>query len=107
MSAMKAAVPATAPVLLCWWAATMAPTSEALATAPRASTPGSEVGSRVQDSSPRIARVANDDMSWAGGVITGFTTNQAPMGTYNHQRRVHNGTNRSGALRSLDQALNG
>jgi hypothetical protein len=54
-----------------------------------------------------MARVANDDVSRAGGVITGLTASQAPMGTYNHQRRVHRGTNSSGVLRSLDQALNG
>ena len=85
----------------------MAPTSDALAMPLRARTIGSERGSLVQDSSPRMARVANDDVSWAGGVTTGLTANQAPMGRYNHHRRVHRGTNSSGVLKSLDQALNG
>lgn len=85
----------------------MAPASDALAPPLRARIIGSDLGSRVQDSSPRMARVANDDMSRAGGVITGLTANHVPMGTYNHQRRVHSGTSNRGALRSLDQALNG
>lgn len=85
----------------------MAPTSEALATPDWASTTGSDVGFRDQDSSPRMARVANDDVSLIGGVMTGLTANQAPMGPHSHQRRVHSGTNSSGVLSSLDQALNG
>jgi len=85
----------------------MVPASDALARPERTSNFGSDIGSRVQDFSPSMACVANDDMSSAGGVITGLTANQAPMGTYNHQRRVHSGTNNSGALSSLDQALRG
>lgn len=41
----------------------MAATSDALARPVRASTVGSDVGSRDQDSSPKMARVAKDDMS--------------------------------------------
>ena len=104
---MNAQVPSTAPVLLWWYAATMLPASVALAMPDSAITAGSDVGSRIQDSSPRMARVANDDVSRAGGVTTGLTAIHAPMGTYNHQRRVHSGTNSSGALSNLDQALNG
>lgn len=85
----------------------MAPTSDAVAAPVRARTLGSDMGSRVQDSSPRMALVANEDVAWAGGVITGLTANHAPMGTYNRQRRVHNGTRRRGALSNLDQALTG
>lgn len=84
-----------------------AQTSEPLTMPVRARIVGSDVGSRVQDSSPRMARVANEDVLGAGGVITGLTASHAPMGRYNHQRRVHRGTNNSGVLRSLDQALIG
>ena len=85
----------------------MAPTSDALATPVTASTSGSDVGSRDQDSSPSIARVANDDMSSASGVITGLIASQAPIGAYHHQRRVQRGTSSSGVLNRRDQALNG
>lgn len=85
----------------------MAPTSEELATPVRARTIGSDVGFRDQDSSPRMARVANEDVSSTGGVMTGLIASQTPMGAYSHQRRVHSGNNSSGVLSSLDHALNG
>lgn len=62
VSVTKIPVQATAPDFLCLWLATMAPTSDILAMPVSARTIGSDLGSRDQDSSPRIARVANEDM---------------------------------------------
>lgn len=85
----------------------MAATKDPVAAPDRSTSRGSDSGSRDQDSSPRIAWVAKDEVSWAGGVMTGLTANHAPIGRYHHHRRVHSGTSSNGALSSLDHALNG
>lgn len=107
VSPMKTALAITAPPFRCRYALTIATTSDALAAPPTARTIVSDLGSLDQDSSPRMALVAKDDMSRAGGVTTGLMANQAPMGRYIHHRLVHSGTSSSGVLKSLDQALNG
>ena len=62
----------------------------------------------AQSGKTTLLRAINRTLEFTpGSRITGLIANQAPIGTYNHQRRVHRGTNSSGVLMSLDQALTG